>query len=645
MDELQQIEATVKTAALRKRWQMAWAGIWLAFLGGVALFLLTLSAYKLAPLPEWVLLAAAAVAAAALPVGFLCGWMRRQDLPGVARWLDQREQLQERLSTAMELAHRPSAGEWSHLVLRDAAAHARGFDLRRLLPWRLPPAAKWSLVGLVLAGGLGFVPEHRSPAYAQKQRERENIRQVAQGLELLTKHNLEQNPPALEPTSRALEAVMDVTGALVKNPPARGEALRELGKVAEQIQKQAAELQDKPAIRKLDQAAREQAAAGPANPGDWQKQIEALQEKLGEAAGKPEAIEKLRDDLLKAQAKAGNLPAKGTPEGDAARQEMARTLAELAQRSRNLGQNLEGLEEALAALEAGDTDLFLKDLDLAVKDLDQLREMAKALQQMRQQAAKKMGKDLAEQLKYGQAEAAIQTLRKMEAMLQSGQLSAPQMGEILKEVQNALDPAKDYGDVAQKLAKAGQCLKKGLAGEAGQALGEAAREIEQLLEQMGDAQSLAAALEALQRAQLAISTCQGLGACRGLPQAGQGGKPGEGVGTWAEETGWLYYPDKRDQLWDNTGIERPDLDPRGHSDREASRPDNLTPSKVRGQFAPGNSMPSITLKGVSIRGASSVQYEEAAAAAQTEAQNALSQDQVPRAYRGAVKDYFDDLKK
>jgi hypothetical protein len=39
-----------------------------------------------------------------------------------------------------------------------------------------------------------------------------------------------------------------------------------------------------------------------------------------------------------------------------------------------------------------------------------------------------------------------------------------------------------------------------------------------------------------------------------------------------------------------------------------------------------------------------VQYQEAVTSAQTEAQSALSQDQVPRAYRGAVRDYFDDLK-
>ena len=72
---------------------------------------------------------------------------------------------------------------------------------------------------------------------------------------------------------------------------------------------------------------------------------------------------------------------------------------------------------------------------------------------------------------------------------------------------------------------------------------------------------------------------------------------------------------------------------------------NLTPTKVKGQFTPGGQMPSITLKGVSIKGQSNVKYEEAVTAAQTEAQSALSQEKVPRAYKGSVRDYFDDLKK
>lgn len=103
---------------------------------------------------------------------------------------------------------------------------------------------------------------------------------------------------------------------------------------------------------------------------------------------------------------------------------------------------------------------------------------------------------------------------------------------------------------------------------------------------------------------------------------------------------------KSDEMVDNSGIQRPDMAARGLADRgDGELNPGLIPDKVRGKIAPGSSMPSITLKGVSIRGASRVQYEEAAAAAQNDARSALNQDQVPRAYRGAVRDYFDEFKR
>ena len=91
-------------------------------------------------------------------------------------------------------------------------------------------------------------------------------------------------------------------------------------------------------------------------------------------------------------------------------------------------------------------------------------------------------------------------------------------------------------------------------------------------------------------------------------------------------------------------LERERNEQRGHTERDITQNENLSPTKVKGEMSPGGQMPSITLKGVSIKGQSKVQYEEAMAAAQSDAQSALSQEKVPRAYQGAVKDYFDDQK-
>ena len=137
---------------------------------------------------------------------------------------------------------------------------------------------------------------------------------------------------------------------------------------------------------------------------------------------------------------------------------------------------------------------------------------------------------------------------------------------------------------------------------------------------------------------------QGCGMCKGNG-VGEGGQPGSGVGTWADEDGGWLYDGSWSDLVDNSGIVRPDMESRGISDRgEGELNPNLDPSKIPGQFAPGGPMPSISLKGVSIKGASQIQFQEAATAAQADAASAVNQDKVPRSYQGPVKDYFDDLK-
>jgi len=289
----------------------------------------------------------------------------------------------------------------------------------------------------------------------------------------------------------------------------------------------------------------------------------------------------------------------------------------------------------------------LKDLEAATTDLEKMRDMAKSLQQMQQQM-EKMGKDLAEQLKNGQPELAQTTLQKMIDQLKSSSLSKEQMEKMMKEVAKAVEPAGNYGKVAEHLKGAAKAMEAGDKSKSGESLQAAAKELDKLMQQMGDAQAVMAELDALSKASMCVGNCQGWGKCQGSKPGfnPKGSRPGTGVGTWADESsGWLYDAQINDR-WDNTGIVRPDMDPKGLTDRgEGELNDALKPTKVKGQFSPGGQMPSITLKGVSIKGTSKIAYEEAAATAQSDAQSALSQEKVPRAYQGAVKDYFDDIKK
>ncbi len=647
MSELQIIEATLKRAARRQRWQRAMRGLWRGLLAGGLVWLLALALYKVFPLPALILPAVGAAAGGLVLAGLILGWWRKPSLMETARWVDVNQHLKERLSTAWEVSAQPVTGEWRELLVGDAARLAAELDPRKFLPFHLPTASRWALLVLAMGAGLGFLPEYRSKDYLQKQRDAEIIRDTGKQLSELTKRNLEGRKPVLEVTQKALESVKELGDELAKARLTRSDALRDLASVTEKLREQTKELGKDPALQRLEQAARTPSGQSSPASADLQKQIENMQKALGEQSAKPEALDKLKNDLQKLQQAAAGLPGNDSAASKAAREQIAKSLADLAKQAHDLGLSLPNLDEAIKALEAGQIDQFLKDLKTTEIDLEKMEAMAKALQQLQMQLAQ-IGKDLAEQLEKGQATMAQSTLKKMIDQLKAANLSPEQLQKIMSEVSQAIKPGSQYGKVGDFLKQAGRQLQQGQKGDAAQSLADAADELQRLMDEMGDAQSLMAALENLKIAQMCVGNCQGWGQCKGgLPRAGKGGKPGRGVGTWAEDdnSGWIQNPEQNDR-WDNSGLVRPDQDSRGHTDRgDGQLSNSLVPTKVKGQITPGGPMPSITLKGVSIKGTSQVAYEQAATAAQTDAQSALNQDQVPRAYQGAVKEYFDDLKK
>lgn len=647
MSGLEKIEQTLERTARRRRLERGLHGLWRGIFWGAVVFLGTLAVYKLQPIPVASLAVAGILSGLIMLGGFVAGWWRKPSHRETAQWIDERRQLKERLSTALEVGTDQKNGRWGELVLQDAVRHADSLNPRELLPFHLTRLARWSVLVLVLAAGLGFVPEYRSKSYLDAKNDEAIIKETGRVLAELTKRTLEQKPPVMEPTEKALQAVNETGLELSKASLKRDDALQELANVADKLSEQMKEMAKNPALRKMDQALRQQdssSAAAASTPGEMQKKLDELQKALGETAQQQEALEKMQSELAAMQQKAAQMSNEPGGLSEEAKQEMARQLAEMSQQAQQMGMNLPGLEAAMEALMANQTDFFLKDLELALNDLEKMQQMAEAMQQLQQELAK-LGKDLAEQLQFGQANAAVDSLKKMMEQLQQSGLSEEQMAKLMDELAKSLKPAQDYGKVADKLAKAlGQC-KAGDNSGAGESLAAAAKELEELLAQMGDMESMMATLEALKMAQMCVGNGMGFGQCR---SGGSGWKPGgkmggRGFGTWADENGWTAVPEIS-ELWEN-GEDTRNLAARGLTDRgDGELVDGTTPTKVRGQMSPGGNMPSITLKGVSIKGTSQVDYQQAVAAAQSDAQSALADDKVPRAYQGAVRNYFDDLK-
>src|SRR5262245_29645035 len=216
MSELQSIESALKRAARRRRLERIWRGFWQGLLAGGLVWLLVFAVYKIRPLPEAWLIAAAITGAVLLLAGVIAGALGKSSLLETARWVDDKKHLQERLSTALEVASLSATGNWKELLVSDAARHAKDLDPGRLVPLRLPAIGRWALLVLVLGVGLGFVPEHRSKAYVQRKKDAANIRETGKQLAEFTKRYMEQRPPVMEATTRAMETVSELGDKLGK---------------------------------------------------------------------------------------------------------------------------------------------------------------------------------------------------------------------------------------------------------------------------------------------------------------------------------------------------------------------------------------------------------------------------------------------
>src|SRR6266581_219323 len=178
MSELQVIEMALKGAAQRRRWVRAVHGACYGLLAGSLVALLIIGLYHVHPLPDWLLRAAIIAPFVLIIAGLVVGAWRRASLNQVARWVDERQRLQERLSTALEVARQEGSGAWRDLVVTDAAEHAKALDSRSLIAFSLPRATRWAVLILAVAVGLGFVPEYRSKKFKQAQADKENIKDV-----------------------------------------------------------------------------------------------------------------------------------------------------------------------------------------------------------------------------------------------------------------------------------------------------------------------------------------------------------------------------------------------------------------------------------------------------------------------------------
>ena len=104
MSELQVIEMALKGAARRRRWVRAVQYACYGLLAGSIVTLLIIGINHLHDLPGWLLQTGLVAPFLLILGGLIFGFWRKASLNQTARWVDGRQHLQERLSSALEFA-------------------------------------------------------------------------------------------------------------------------------------------------------------------------------------------------------------------------------------------------------------------------------------------------------------------------------------------------------------------------------------------------------------------------------------------------------------------------------------------------------------------------------------------------------------
>lgn len=307
-----------------------------------------------------------------------------------------------------------------------------------------------------------------------------------------------------------------------------------------------------------------------------------------------------------------------------------------------------------------------KDFESAAQELKALAEQATAEEQLSKEQLEQLRQRLAElieRLKEQDLEELAEKLKALAEELAAEGLSAEelerlkeQLAELAKELQRKgmIALSDELKRLAEQLAAAQQArmraarLQRELS-ELAQCLGEcpglcnALSAMAATLSQ-GDLEGLAEAMRvalvefdelAQLEAELAI-----LAVCRGLCEGGQRGLANRLLATW--DGSGIYS--KGDSRGVGPGMGGPGIGRGGIAPVEPGEVE-FDPTKIKGQVRPGRVVGSYFVGGTQLKGEARAEYQETVAVAAREAADAIQKEEIPRAYKDYVRDYFEEMRK
>ncbi len=338
-------------------------------------------AVRLLGLPLPLVPAGIALGGAVVLTALLAAFLPRLSLIEAAAAVDASAGWKERLSSALAL--RAPAHPMELALVDDVRSRLRGRSAGDCFPFRAPRELRWSLPAAALLAAVSYFvpPLDLLGTLARADKERKEKEAVALAVEKLEKRTRELEKDG-RPLDRVKEAVkkMDALQAELSKtpPPERQDAMAQVSKVADEIQKMKDEVAKSAGLaEKLQKAASEKAG------GDAGELGKLLRDgKLAEAA---QELAKMRNKLQEG---------KMTPEEREKLKKQMEALAEKLAKDKSLSELEKKLAQAMQGLDQDNEKLLdglqqsLSQLDSDLTEGEQLAEALKDLERLADALAK-----------------------------------------------------------------------------------------------------------------------------------------------------------------------------------------------------------------------------------------------------------------
>ena len=288
---------------------------------------------------------------------------RRTDLLSVARLVDARLNLKERLSTALESIQQGSAHDFAALQIHDAARVAREIEPAAAVSYRWPPMARFLSIPILLAVCSFFIPRMYEVATPPTAAEKSAIADAA---DMLERRSHGPNAGKLD------KQIEKTTKALRNGKISAREAQRRLSTLRDEIRTQKRRLlgnELNEIATAVSEAAKATTLLNSADAAEMASDLEKLAQQMNALSAEQKAelaalLRKLADQLSRGALARGGADGLKDLKTQAVTPEMlksvARALMQADQRARDMPQ----LEEILDEIRASQRDIGLAGIQM-----------------------------------------------------------------------------------------------------------------------------------------------------------------------------------------------------------------------------------------------------------------------------------------